>query len=623
MPEEARVRVAEYVRMSTDQQRYSIENQRTAIAAYAEAHGMEVVRTFADAGKSGLTLSKRAALQSLLHEIVAGSADFAVLLVYDVSRWGRFQDVDESAHYEFLCRQAGVTIVYCAEPFDNDGTPFASLYKGLKRVMAGEYSRELSVKVRAGRARLAGAGYFYGGAAGYGLRRLLIDKDGRLKGVLQHGEHKNIQSDHMLFTLGPPEEVAVVRRIYGMFIDDKLEPTAIAGILNSEGLKTDRGTRWSNHVVTEILRHEKYIGNIVFNRYSALLGAKQKRNAEDQLVRVDGAFEAIVDRARYDQAQAIFANRRLTKAQLLRRLKALYESEGRLSTALMKKAGLPSAQTYVRHFGSVFEAYSLVGYEVPTRRVAAIAALLRERSNATSEGDPVDPEAPRRRRRWSQHPQRIAASRALIETTYQTDDEMLRLLRDLWQREGSLSTTLIESCPQMPSARSYRFRFGGLLTAYRKIGYEPPRWRTLSFASRMRGHGPSTASENGHHHRSPAELERLAVNKRAAVEDWFISDVEMLRQLRALHDQHGRLSSGLINQSPTLPAARTYIRRFGSLFTAYRLIGFEQRSSHLQGIALAHRARELRRAQLDGASRFAAQGPDQLRDAPENGGQPE
>lgn len=41
--------------------------------------------------------------------------------VYDVSRGGRFQDTDESAHYEFLCRRAEIAVPYCAEQFENDG----------------------------------------------------------------------------------------------------------------------------------------------------------------------------------------------------------------------------------------------------------------------------------------------------------------------------------------------------------------------------------------------------------------------------------------------------------------------------------------------------------------------
>jgi hypothetical protein len=68
-------------------------------------------------------------------------------LVLDVSRWGRFQDVDESAYYEFLCRQSGVRVQYCAESFVNDLSPYSNLVKAIKRMMAAEYSRELGVKV--------------------------------------------------------------------------------------------------------------------------------------------------------------------------------------------------------------------------------------------------------------------------------------------------------------------------------------------------------------------------------------------------------------------------------------------------------------------------------------------
>ena len=57
----------------------------------------------------------RDALQELLRTVNSGTADFATILVYDVSRWGRFQDADESAYYEYVCRQAGVLVHYCAE----------------------------------------------------------------------------------------------------------------------------------------------------------------------------------------------------------------------------------------------------------------------------------------------------------------------------------------------------------------------------------------------------------------------------------------------------------------------------------------------------------------------------
>src|SRR5436309_3114219 len=110
----APVRAAQYVRMSTDHQKYSTENQGDAIAEYAAAHGMQIVRTYADEGKSGLNIGGREALKLLIDDVEEHRADFEVLLVYDVSRWGRFQDADESAYYEYLCRRAGVRVVYCA-----------------------------------------------------------------------------------------------------------------------------------------------------------------------------------------------------------------------------------------------------------------------------------------------------------------------------------------------------------------------------------------------------------------------------------------------------------------------------------------------------------------------------
>jgi DNA invertase Pin-like site-specific DNA recombinase len=140
------IRAVEYIRMSTDLQRYSVLNQQQRIAEYALLHGITVIRTYKDEGKSGLKINRREALQSLLDVVSTGRADFELILVFDISRWGRFQDSDESAYYEFICRAAGVKVIYCAERFENDGTPISNIMKGLKRVMAAEYSRSYQKK---------------------------------------------------------------------------------------------------------------------------------------------------------------------------------------------------------------------------------------------------------------------------------------------------------------------------------------------------------------------------------------------------------------------------------------------------------------------------------------------
>lgn len=173
------VRAAQYVRMSTDLQKYSIQNQADAISAYAARHGITIVHSYEDAGRSGLRLNCRQGLKDLIADIRSGKAEFDRVLVYDVSRWGRFQDTDESAYYEYICKQAGTKVEYCAEQFETDGSMMSSILKALKRVMAAEYSRELSAKVFAGQCRFAALGYWHGGPAAYGLRRQLIDEHGQ------------------------------------------------------------------------------------------------------------------------------------------------------------------------------------------------------------------------------------------------------------------------------------------------------------------------------------------------------------------------------------------------------------------------------------------------------------
>ena len=250
-------KAAQYVRMSTDHQQYSTANQKAAISEYASAHEIEIVATYEDAGKSGLTFVGRPALRRLIADVAAEQDVFDTILVYDVSRWGRFQDADESAHLEYLCRLGGVRLEYCAEPFSNDGTPFASICKVVKRALAAEYSRELSQKVFAGKRRLIELGFRQGGSPGLGLRRCLVNSIGKRKTVLAAGEYKSIATDRVILIPGPPEEIAIVQRIYRDYLERKMGSGAIAEALNREGVKSESGRPWSKAVVKRILISER------------------------------------------------------------------------------------------------------------------------------------------------------------------------------------------------------------------------------------------------------------------------------------------------------------------------------------------------------------------------------
>jgi DNA invertase Pin-like site-specific DNA recombinase len=367
--------------MSTEHQQYSTENQAEKIREYADRRNIEIVRTYADEGKSGLRIDGRLALQRLIKDVEGGAADFQVILVYDVSRWGRFQDADESAYYEYVCRRAGIQVTYCAEQFENDGSPVSTIVKGVKRAMAGEYSRELSAKVFAGQCRLIELGFRQGGLAGFGLRRTLIDAQGVVKSELSLGEHKSLQTDRVILTPGPDSEVRIVNQIYRWFIDDGLAESEIAGRLNGMQVKTDLGREWTRATVREVLSNEKYVGNNIYNRISFKLKRLRVANPPEMWIRKDGAFTGIVPPDVFYTAQGILRARarRYSDEELIERLRSLYRNRGFLSGLVINEAeDLPCASVFAHRFGSLVRAYQLVGF-TPGRdyRYLEINRLLR------------------------------------------------------------------------------------------------------------------------------------------------------------------------------------------------------------------------------------------------------
>ncbi|TWT91641.1 Recombinase [Neorhodopirellula pilleata] len=360
------VRAAQYVRMSTEHQQYSTANQDDIIQEYAKKRNFEIVKTYADEGKSGLNVAGRRSLQAMIADVQNGSADYEAILVYDVSRWGRFQDADESAYYEYLCKRAGISVHYCAEQFENDGGPTSTIIKSVKRAMAGEYSRELSTKVFQGQCRLIELGYRQGGPAGFGLRRMLIDQSGEAKAQLARGECKSLQTDRVILVKGPEQEIETVNRVYQMFVVEGRRERQIADQLNSEGIATDLGRSWSRGTVRQLLTNEKYIGNNVYNRTSFKLKQRRVSNEPDIWIRKNAAFEAVVSQELFYTAQGIIRERAkcYSDEDMITCLRLLMEQNPTLSAGLIDAAdNTPTSSTYRNRFGSLIRAYRLAGYQ--------------------------------------------------------------------------------------------------------------------------------------------------------------------------------------------------------------------------------------------------------------------
>lgn len=367
--------------MSTDQQQYSIENQQATIQRYAAKHGFAVVKTYSDAGRSGVLLRNRPALRQLLKDVMAGQADFKAVLVYDVSRWGRFEDADESAHYEFLCRSSQVPVHYCAESFASGTSLASTVMRAVKRAMAAEFSRELSNHVFAAEKRWAEQGFKQGGPAGYGLQRVMVSADGTRKQLLAKGETKCLQSDRVVLAPGDPAEVHRVREMFRMVLEQHMTPFAIAAELNKLGASVN-GHEWKHQNVSRILTNPKYAGHMVWNRDSMKLGSARVRLPKsDWVVRLN-SFEPVVAPELFLKVQEVLAQRTCCQSneQILERLRGLLASNGKLTIELLQRTpGAPSAPTCSRRFGSARRAFELASY---TRDGAA-------NDTAGSRADPI------------------------------------------------------------------------------------------------------------------------------------------------------------------------------------------------------------------------------------------
>lgn len=365
MPETPLIPAAQYLRMSTEDQQYSIANQKSRIQEYAQQNGFEIVKTYEDPGKTGVIIKKRKGLSGLLKEVVSGEAKFKAILVYDVSRWGRFQNPDEAAHYEFLCATSGIPLHYCAEQFSNDGTASSSIVKALKRSMAAEFSRELGEKVFRGKTRLAQMGFWMGGPPGYGYRRRLVSGHGQPKQILKDGEQKSVKTDRITLAFGPRKEVESVRLIFAMAAQGQ-NCTEIVRELNQRHILI-HGKEWNDVTVLHILTNPKYTGANVWYRHTQRLHTPLRLVDPQSWIGRSDAFPPIVDQHTFDRAQTTIQKMRdshWSPSKILMRMRRLLKAKGRLSDQIISDAqGAPSVSTIRHYFGTHRHMYEVLNYE--------------------------------------------------------------------------------------------------------------------------------------------------------------------------------------------------------------------------------------------------------------------
>ena len=297
-----------YNRGSTDMQEASIPAQKKEAERYAKEHNLEIIRHFDDDGWSGRNAEERPAFMEMM-EYARTHDDFKYIIVYDVSRWGRFESPKEATYWEVLCEKTGKKIKYSTESNVNDDSMGAFITKVIKDSEASEYSKKLSKVSFRGHKHYAELGYHVGGGKKYGYNRLLLDERGNPVKVLADGEHKATKLQRVKLVKGDPDQVKTIQRIYDMYVNKGHGIGNICNVLNSEGIPSPRNKGWGKSTIWTILHDETYMGCLVWNRY-VCKNYHEKGNGwikykpESEWVIKAGAHDPIIEEALFKAVQA-------------------------------------------------------------------------------------------------------------------------------------------------------------------------------------------------------------------------------------------------------------------------------------------------------------------------------
>jgi hypothetical protein len=247
---------------------------------------------------------------------------------------------------------------------------------------------------------------------------------------LNSGERKAFTSDKVIVIPGPSEELAVIRRIFSLYVRNQSIPEIVKHLAN-EGIKGNGDRPLSWRTVRAILSHELCIGQMTYNVTTRRLQGRKLKNPEELRTRFS-AFEPIVPVTQFRKAQvrlARSANPHWDKEAMVASSKLLLAQKGELSQTLLDRSkDAPCAETVVKYFGSLETAYAEVGYCPTTER-------------------------------------RVGAN-----AKYWSTKDILTGLRKLYAARGYISNRLIDRFSDLPTHVHIQRRFGSISNAVGDAG---------------------------------------------------------------------------------------------------------------------------------------------------------
>lgn len=282
--EKKKLRVAAYCRVSTDNndQRESLETQKAHYEAWIRLHSdWEYAGVFYDFGITGTKTDIRDGLQALLYECRIGRIDY--VLTKSVSRFSRNTTDCLELVRELLSYK--VPIYFEKENLDT-GSMETELVLAILSSLAQEESESISKNVKWGNQKRIKSGKYRAGTAPYGYE---LDSDGSYVII--------------------PAEADIVRFIFESVVSG-MGVHKIGKELDSRGVQTRRGGKWSTTTIMGILNNEKYVGDVRYNKTYTDDSFRRHRNTGDvESSEVKDHHEAIIIRELYATAHDVLEQR--------------------------------------------------------------------------------------------------------------------------------------------------------------------------------------------------------------------------------------------------------------------------------------------------------------------------
>ncbi|MGG3623886.1 recombinase family protein [Bacillus gobiensis] len=299
------MKVAVYTRVSTDhaEQITSMKNQEEYYREYCKNNGYELVNLYADEGLSATSANRKQFLEMLIdagldivkdqetNEIINFKVSkrkpkFDRIITKDITRFAR--NVDSIGIARRLRKNK--VFLYFENMNLNTEKDDWEMEFSLYMTFSQQESIDRSKKVAFAYKQRANKKIFHMGIPLYGFR---YDE-----------EKKEYLIDEI--------EGEIVKEIFDLYVNHDLGTKAIATHLNNKGAKTKKGKHWRGSTIKDMIKNEKYKGQVIFNKYTnsgVTSGRRKVKNDPSKWKVVDDLIPAIIDKDVWEKAQLIMQKR--------------------------------------------------------------------------------------------------------------------------------------------------------------------------------------------------------------------------------------------------------------------------------------------------------------------------